>query len=29
MEPLQILGLSIVVGVVLILLWSRSDRDEP
>jgi hypothetical protein len=29
MEPLQILGLSIVVGVIAILLWSRSDRYEP
>jgi hypothetical protein len=29
MEPLQILGLSIVVGVIAILLWSGSDRNEP
>jgi hypothetical protein len=29
MEPLQILALSIVVGVIPILLWSRSDRNEP
>jgi len=29
MEPIQIIGLSVIVGVIVLFLWSRSDRDEP
>jgi hypothetical protein len=29
MEPLQIFGLSVIIGVIVIFLWSRSDREEP
>jgi hypothetical protein len=27
MEPLQIVGLSMIVGVILILAWSRQHKD--
>ena len=29
MEPMQILGLSVIVGVLLIFIWSHRDKDEP
>jgi hypothetical protein len=29
MEPMQILGLSVIVGVLLIFLWSHRDNEEP
>ena len=28
MEPLQIIGLSMIVGVLLILAWGRQHKDS-